>query len=215
MLVKRIYLILYFSALWAIAIEAAPLPRSRVIALQEQFKTHQQQTKTWSASFTQTLSLPGMQKTVVSKGKLMYRARGELRLDFVKPEGEFVLVVGDELFLQKAGKHVEVKSLADDLEGKPFGFLLAFLRGSQEEEISWYITQVSSENGKYYLMLNRKPEAPDILPIRITNTIDIALFEVREIFVELPNGSTIKYHFDAVLRNGAIDSARFSPPASE
>lgn len=80
------------AALSLATANAAPLSPAKATALREQFQTRQSQTKSWSASLTQTLAMPGMRQPVVSTGTLVYRSPGQLRLDFTKPEGEFVLV---------------------------------------------------------------------------------------------------------------------------
>lgn len=206
--------LLSLFALWAAAVESAPLPSSRADALREQFKARQQRTSTWSANFTQTLVMPGMQHAVVSKGTLLYRAPSHLRLDFTKPQGEFVLVVGDQLFLKKTGRNVERKSLSGDLAGKPFQSLIGMLRGQPTEDESRYVPEVSSREGKFVVVLNRKPDAPDELPNRITTILNENSLDVREVFVELPNGGVLQYGFDAVMRNRAIDGTRFLPPTS-
>lgn len=212
MSVRDFLRILCLSVLPAAAVEAPPPTAIDAQALREQFQSRQQQIKTWSASFTQTLVVPGMRQPVVSQGTLVYRAPEQLKLDFIKPSGEFVLVVGDHFYLKKAGKPVVLGSLADDFAGKPFQALLSLLRGQPTEEETLYLPEVSRQPGKYRVVLNRKPDAPGRLPKRITNTIDANSLEVREVLVELPEGGTLKYRFDTVVRNGAIDGSRFAPP---
>ena len=196
----------------AFTADAAPLPQARANALRDQFQTRQRETKTWSASFTQSVAMPGMREPVVSTGTLAYRAPEQLRLDFSKPADEFVLALGDQLFVQKSGKKPALKSLSGDNAGKPFQSLLSLLRGKPVEEEA-YTPEVSREDGRYIVVLTRKPDASGKMPRRITNSIDAESLEVREVIVELPNGGTLSYRFDEIARNRPLDATRFAAPA--
>ena len=204
---------LILTAAFAFTAAAAPLPPARANALRDQFQTRQRETKTWSATFTQTVAMPGMREPVVSTGSLTYRATEQLRLDFTKPADEFVLALGDQLFVQKAGKKPVLKSLSGDNAGKPFQSLLGLLRGKPVEEEAFYTPEVSREDAHYIVVLTRKPDASSRMPKRITNTIDAESLEVREVVVELPNGGTLSYRFDTIARNRPLDATRFAAPA--
>ena len=193
----------------AFTADAAPLPQARANALRDQFQTRQRETKTWSASFTQSVA---MREPVVSTGTLAYRAPEQLRLDFSKPADEFVLALGDQLFVQKSGKKPALKSLSGDNAGKPFQSVLSLLRGKPVEEEA-YTPEVSREDGRYIVVLTRKPDASGKMPRRITNSIDAESLEVREVIVELPNGGTLSYRFDEITRNRPLDATRFAAPA--
>lgn len=213
MSIRDVLRILCLALLPVAAVQAELLTAVDAARLREQFQARQQQIKTWSATFTQTLVMPGIRQPVVSQGTLAYRAPEQLRVDFTKPAGEFVLVVGDHFYLKKVGKPVVLGSLSDDLTGKPFQALLALLRGRPTEEESLYVPEVSRVSGRYLVALHRKPDASGRLPKRITNTIDAGTLDVRDVLVELPDGGTLEYRFAAVVRNGAIDGSRFAPPS--
>jgi outer membrane lipoprotein carrier protein len=197
----------------ALPLSAAPLPPARAAVLRDQFQARQRETKTWSATFTQTVAMPGMREPVVSGGTMIYRAPDQMRLDFKKPEGEYVLALGDVLFVQKAGKKVAQKSLSDDRAGKPFQSLIGLLKGAPMEEEAFYNQELTKEGGRYVLVLDRKPDASSRMPKRITNIFEVENFEIREVLVELPNGGTLQYRFEEITRNRTLDAARFSPPA--
>ncbi|MGH8545626.1 MAG: LolA family protein, partial [Gammaproteobacteria bacterium] len=95
----RRYFLFFISFLVGATTLAAPLSAERASALRAQFQTRQRETLTWSATIVQTLTLPGVRDPVVSTGTLAYRAPDRLRLDYTKPAGEFVLVLGDRLFI--------------------------------------------------------------------------------------------------------------------
>lgn len=202
-----------FIALAALAAGsfAAPLSEARTAELRADFQRRQRTAKSWSATFTQTVSMPGMRKPVVSEGALSYKAPGMLRLEFTKPAGDLVVVNGDRVFIQKAGKRASEKSLAEDRAGKPFESLLGLLGGRPMEEESLYVPELSLDRGVYTLVLSLKPEGSKQLPKRITNTFDADSLEVREVLVELPNKGTISYRFSAVVRNRALDAGLFAP----
>lgn len=190
---------------------AAPLSAERASALRAQFQARQRATETFSAAIAQTLSLPGMRDPVVSTGTLAYRAQEQLRIDYTQPAGEFVLVVGDRLFIQKSGVPLAEESLREDSAGKPFVALLGLLRGQPAEEESAYSTEVSQERDRYTVVLTR-PNASSHLPTRITNTLDADSLELREVVVDLPSGGSLRYRFDDIARNRPLSTARFAVP---
>ena len=184
--------------------------------LRAQFLKKQQQTKSWAASFTQTVAMPGMKQPVVSTGTVSYGTPGQLRLDFTKPAGEYVLATGDRLFLQKAGKKLSEKSLTTDNAAKPFRSLLNLLQGQLAEEDANYDAAVSRQKTAYSVVLTRKPGARGRGPFRITNTIAADTLEVSEVVVELPNGGTIRFAFAKPQRNHSLPDTLFTiPPAAK
>ncbi|MGH8574864.1 MAG: outer membrane lipoprotein carrier protein LolA [Gammaproteobacteria bacterium] len=204
---------LFFIALLAgAAALAAPLSTERASTLRTQFQTRQRATLTWSATFMQTLTVPGLREPVVSTGTLAYRAPEQLRLDFIQPAGEFVLVLGDQLFIQKAGMRLAEKSLREDSAGRPFLWLLGLLRGQPTEEESAYTPEATREEGRYAVVLSRKPDASSRMPTRIASTIAADTLELREVVVELPNGGMLSYRFDGIIRNRPLDTTRFAAP---
>ncbi len=202
---------LFAFILLSIAVQAAPLSAERAAVLRERFETRQRETRTWACAFTQTVSMAGMRQPIVSTGTLSYRAP-ELLLEFTQPAGEFNLVVGDQLFIQKAGKKVAVKSLTNDIAGKPYLSLLGLLRGKPAEDEKFFTPEITREDDHYTIVLTRKATASSRLPKRITNTIDADSLEVREVLVELPGG-TLSYRFSEPARNRPMDAARFAVPS--
>ncbi len=195
---------------------AQQLEPAKTAELRAQFLKKQQQTKTWSATFTQTVSMPGMKQPVVSTGSVAYGAPGQIRFDFNQPPGEYVLAVGDRLFLQKAGKRLSEKSLTKDNSAKPFRSLLNLLQGQLTEEEAIYNAAVSRQNAGYAVVLTRKPGARGRGPARITNIIAAGTLEVSEILIELPNGGTIRFAFEQPRRNHSLPDTLFTtPPAAK
>ena len=190
---------------------APPLSTEEASALRARFQTRQRETLTWSAAVVQTLTLPGLRDPVVSTGTLAYRAPDRLRLDFTKPAGEFVLILGDRLFIQKTGARLAEKSLREDSAGKPFLSLLGLLRGQPAEEENDYTQEVRRED-HYAVVLTRNAGASAQMPARIVNRIAADTLEVREVVVDLPSGGVLSYRFDAITRNAPLDPARFAAP---
>jgi len=207
------YFLFFISFLAATATFAAPLSAEAASALRAQFQTRQRETLTWSATIVQTLTLPGLRDPVVSTGTLAYRAPDRLRLDYTKPAGELVLVLGDRLFIQKSGTRLAEKSLREDSAGKPFLSLLGLLRGQPTEEESDYTAEVTREEDGYAVVLSRNAEASSRMPARIANHIAADTLEVREVVVDLPSGGVLSYRFDAIDRNGPLDATHFAVPA--
>ncbi|MGH8479471.1 MAG: LolA family protein [Gammaproteobacteria bacterium] len=194
------------------ALAAPPLSTEDAAALRARFQTRQGETLTWSATVVQTLALPGLRDPVVSQCTLAYRAPNRLRLDFTKPAGEFVLVLGDRLFIQKTGARLAEKSLREDSAGTPLLSLLGLLRGQPPEQESDYTQEVRREEGRYTVVLTRNADASTQLPARIANRIAADTLEVREVVVDLPSGGVLSYRFDAITRNAPLDPGRFAAP---
>ena len=199
-------LLLLAAALFELPLRAAPAPMSdaAATALRARFEARQRETRTWSAEFSQTLTMPGMRAPVVSTGTIRYRAPDALRTDFTKPAGEWVLAVGDRLFLQKPGKRVAEKSLREDSAGKPILALLGLVQGRPPEGEQHYEARVTPEEGSFVIVLTRKPGASNRLPARITNVLSEARLEIREVLVELPNGGSLRYAFRNLERNRGL-----------
>ncbi len=205
-----------FRLLFAIPLVAgagAPLPTQEATALRARFEARQRETQTWSATFVQTLALEGMREPVVSAGRIAYRAPQALRLDFTRPAAEYVLVLGDRLFIKKSGARLAERSLREHSAGRPFRSLLGLLRGQPPEEGNAYRSEVIREDGRYAVVLTRDPEASSLMPARITNHIAADTLEVREVLVELPEAGTLSYRFEAIQRNGPIDLSNFAVPS--
>jgi outer membrane lipoprotein-sorting protein len=196
------------------ALAAPPLSTEDTATLRARFQTRQRETITFSTTVVQTLALPGLRDPVVSQGTLAYRAPDRLRLDFTKPAGEFVLILGDRIFIQKTGARLAEKSLREDSAGKPFLSLLGLLRGQPAEEESDYTQEIRREGDRYTVVLTRNADASTQMPARIRNHIAADTLEVREVEVDLPSGGVLSYRFGAITRNAALDPARFAAPTS-
>lgn len=195
-----------------IALSAAPLPAAKANALRARFEAQQKETRNWSADFVQTLNMRGMRKPVVSEGTITYRAPDALRIDFRKPAGEYVLALGDRLFIQKTGKRIAEKSLNDDTAGKPIQSLLGLLQGRPAETEAQYDTAVSEDGGAYVITLTKKRDAGGRLPARITNIVGQDSLNIREVRVEMPNGGSLTYSFREISRNRGVNAAAFDLP---
>ena len=83
------HLILATSFLAPIArAEPEPLSPTKAKALRTRFETRQRDTTSWTAAFTQTLTMPGLRASIASEGTLTFRAPDALRIEFTKPVGE-------------------------------------------------------------------------------------------------------------------------------
>lgn len=191
---------------------AAPLSSAKAKALQSRFESRQKETRTWSANFTQTLAMSGLRAPVRSEGTISFRAPGDLRISFTQPAGEYVLVLGDRLLVQKPGKRLAEKSLSGDTAGKPFQSLLGLLQGKPSESEQMYDSQISDEGDTYVIVLSKKPEAGGRVPKRITTILSGEALEIREVTVEFPNGGTLNYSFRSPARNRPLDKELFSLP---
>ena len=193
--------------------EPSPLAPAQAQALRTRFETRQRATRSWSAAFTQTLTLPGLRAAIVSQGTLTFRAPGDLRIEFTQPAGELVLILGDRLFLRKPGRRAVEKSLATDHAGKPFQALLSLLQGRPPENEEQFEPRITAEDGRYMIALTKKADAPGKLPKRITNIVSEATLDVVEVLVELPGSGSLRYAFRDPARNRPVEASLFAAPA--
>ncbi len=209
-----IFQILLAATLFAPPLHAEPEPLSaaKAKALRTRFETRQRDTQSWAAAFTQTLTMPGLRASVASEGTLTFRAPDALRIEFTKPAGELVLILGDRFFLRKPGKPAVEKSLSRDNAGKPFQALMSLFQGRPPENESQFEPRVTNEDDRYLITLTKKPDATGKLPKRITNIVSEATLDVREVFVELPAGGSLRYVFHDPARNRAVDVKLFAFP---
>lgn len=200
--------------LLAPALHAAPVPLTpaKAEALRTRFETRQRGSRSWSADFTQTLTMPGLRASIDSEGTFTFRAPDALRIEFTKPAGELVLILGDRLFLQKPGKRAVEKSLTGDSAGKPFQALLSLMQGRPPENEAQFDPRVTQEDDRYVIELTKKPDATGRLPKRITNIVSAETLDVREVLVELPNGGSLRYVFRDPARNRPVDARLFALP---
>lgn len=183
-------------------------------ALRKRFESHQQETRFWTADFTQTLTVSGLKAPIVSEGKIRYRAPDSLRIDFEKPLGDFLLALGPDLFVQKSGKGVIRKSIQTDTVGKPLLGLLGMLRGSPTEDADLFEFQAMREGDSFEIELLKKQGAPAQLPKKIVNSISANSLDVRNVTVVLPNGGSLTYSFRSSTRNRPVPASFFEAPES-
>lgn len=192
--------------------ESEPLSLAQAKALRTRFETRQRDTTSWTAAFTQTLTMPGLRASIASEGTLTFRAPDALRIEFTKPAGELVLILGDRFFLRKPAKRVVEKSLSRDNAGKPFQALMNLFQGRPPENEAQFEPRVTNENESYIITLTKKPEATGKLPKRITNIVSESTLDVREVFVELPAGGSLRYVFNDPARNRPVAAKLFAAP---
>lgn len=205
---------LWFSFLTAVG-QATPLPEKDANALRAKFQARQRETRSWSAGFSQTLSLRGLGRPIASAGRIFFQAPDKLRIDFAQPAGEFVLVANGRVYTQKRGKRLQERGLEEEAS-RPFRSLLQMLRGATggPEEEGAFSPNATKEDDGYAITLERQEKASSRLPRRIINKVTTSL-EIREVTVELPNGGTVRYVFSEPQRNRKLDVGLFElpPPA--
>lgn len=191
---------------------AEVLSSEKAEALRKRFETQQQETRFWTADFTQTLTVPGLKTPIVSEGKIRYRAPDSLRIDFEKPSGDFLLALGPDLYVQKSDRGLVRKTIQADTVGKPLLGLLGMLRGRPTEDAERFDIQAVLEGDAFEIELVKKQGAPAQLPKKIINSIAVNSLVVRNVTVVLPNGGTLAYAFRSSTRNRPVAASFFEPP---
>lgn len=60
--------------------------------------------ETITCAFTETMTMPKMNKTTVREGTLVYHGPDELRMNYTKPAGDYTLIAKDKFEVRRAGK---------------------------------------------------------------------------------------------------------------
>lgn len=205
-------IVILFVNITACLFAADLLSGDKAEALRKRFDLHQQGTRFWCADFTQTLSAPGLKTPIVSEGKIRYRAPDALRIDFEKPSGDFMLALGEDLFVQKSTKSIVRRSIQTDSVGKPLLGLLRMLRGQPTEEAELFDFQVNRTGDVYEIELSKKAGAPAHIPKKILNSITCDTLDIKSVVVVLPNGGSLNYSFRSLSRNRPIAASFFEAP---
>jgi outer membrane lipoprotein-sorting protein len=178
------------------------------------FVAHQAATRTFQAGLRQTFHWSFPPRHVESVGRISYQAPDLLAIVLTNPAPEFVLVRGDDLYIQRDKKPLARYKLAVR-NGKPtqnVQFLLGFFQNGCTNFAGLFDADVKRDQGTCAVTLH--PKHPmQMLPLRaVENVIAWPSMDVRSMRIGLIMGSYITYEFSDPRRNQPLDAAVFETP---
>jgi outer membrane lipoprotein-sorting protein len=189
---------------------------SDVAEFDKGFAAVQAATRTFQADITQTLHLQGLDRPITSVGTLYYASPDKLLIRFSQPAGEWMLVNGSQLAIQKQGKPLERRDLS--VEGRSASHAASLLDFFHADPARWhhdYDVSMTRNGGVLYVHLKpwMTPTATAQGVEEIVTTLQLPGYDIREMNVTINAGNSVDYQFTHGMRNTALDPSLFTIPA--
>jgi outer membrane lipoprotein-sorting protein len=180
------------------------------------FAAVQESTRTFRADITQTLHLQGLTKPITSTGTLYYASPDRLLIRFSQPAGEWMLVNGSQVAIQKQGKPLERRDLTT--EGRASSHAASLLDFFHADPARWhhdFDVSMTRDGGRLFVHLKPwlTPTATAQGVEQITTTLQLPAYDILEMAVTINAGNSVDYQFTHGARNVAIDPVLFKIPA--
>lgn len=200
--------ILLFLAAFSTAVLAKDLSPSAALDLEKRFFAAQQKSRTLEATFTQTISAPGLGRPAISRGKLFYYAPDDIRISYEEPSGELMQLDAGNFTTIRTGRAPLVRT-AGHPSAQALCALRDILRGNRppgDMRVS-----VTRQEGNYIVILAPSTRG-GFQPERIENTIDAETMQLRSMNLTLPRGTSMRFDFSAIKRNHRLPAGTFRLP---
>jgi len=180
----------------------------------DMFAAHQVATRTFEADLRQTFHWSFPRRHVESLGHISYQAPSFLAIVLTNPAPEFVLVRGDDLYIQRDKKRL-AKYKLEVRNGKPtqnVQFLLSFFQNGCTNFAELFDASITRTDDVQTLTL--APKHPGrMFPLRsVDNVIAWPSMDVRSMRIGLIMNSYIAYEFRNPRRNQPLDAGVFEVP---
>ena len=181
------------------------------------FSAIQQGTKTFQAQLRQTLTLQGVSKPIVSLGTLYYESPDRLLIRFSQPAGEWMLVNGSQMALQKQGQPLQRRDLSAQASGKvpshAASLLDFFHSGSSRWHQDFAVTMTRDGDLVFvHLKPYLTPTAPSQGVDHIVTTLKLPNYDLVEMEISFNAANGIDYQFQSGRRNMPLDPTLFRMP---
>ena len=186
------------------------------LALHEKgFGALQVGTRTFTADIVQILTLQGIAKPVVSKGVLSYASPDHLLIRFSQPAGEWMIVDGTRVAVQKQGKSIDVRETSGQgKSGSHAVSLLDFFNSGPERWHQSFDVSMTREGDR--LLVHLKPWMTPTSTFQgvksITTALQLPGYELLAMEIAMSGSNQIRYEFSNVRRNTKFDPALFAIP---
>lgn len=198
------------------ALPAGGVPEEEVVAIEKRFAVEQANLKTFSAEILQAVRLAGMPKPVESKGRLSYsREAGALRIEFARPEGEWLLILPEVVAIKKRNQAARVRPRSALDDAGP-ALLLGFFEDPDKAMRNYNCSmERDGETLKITHELKLGLDMAGPVPWKIVSTVTWPSLEVKKMEVTISDKSTLEFTFSNMTRNGPLAPGLFViPPAT-
>jgi len=189
-------------------VAAAPAQAGALASLHEFLAN----TRTFKASFTQTIVGKSSKKPQVSSGTVSLSRPGKFRWEVSKPFQQLLVGDGSKVWLFDADlKQVTVRKMADTLGGTPAALLAGEVGNVSAIEKNFLLSEAPAKNGLAWVEARPKSQDGSFDRVRLGFKNDQLLaMEMHDQF-----GQVTTVEFSAVERNPGLAPAlfRFTPPA--
>jgi outer membrane lipoprotein-sorting protein len=188
---------------------------SDVAAFDKGFAAVQESTRTFRADVAQTLHLQGLAKPITSTGTLYYANPDKLLIRFSQPAGEWMLVNGSQVAIQKQGKPLERRDLtADGRASSHAASLLDFFHADPARWHHDFDVSMTRDGARLFVHLKpwMTPTATSQGVEQIVTTLQLPGYDILEMDVTINAGNSVDYQFTHGVRNAALDPALFKIP---
>lgn len=190
---------------------AAPVSPSEQVRYESGFSAVQKSTRTFQATLRQTLSLQGT-PPIISTGTIYFQAPDRLLLRFSQPAGEWLLINGTQMAIQKKGRPLQKEDSATPITRHSHAAnLLDFFSSGSERWYKDFDVTLTREDDHLLVHLKpwRTPTSTSQGVDRIVTTLQLPSYEVLKIEVTV-GSNTIAYQFSNVRRNISLATDLFT-----
>jgi len=174
--------------------------------LEARFLASHKNLESLQANFRQTITSLGMRHPVVSEGRFYYLAPDKLRIDYIKPEGDYFLLNGDHFESRRRGK-VPVVVPVNHPSARALTSLREVLRGTPPT--GDFQKQVDRQDGEFRVVLTPATASPT-MPRKIENRVDANSLALLGMCITTPNGAAMEFLLENPRRNQLLDPVVFS-----
>ena len=181
------------------------------------FSAVQQDAKSYRADFRQILYLEGLNKPIISVGVLYFQSPDRLAIRFSQPAGEWTIVNGAKMALQKQGQPLKVQDLSAEGPRKSPSHMASLLDFFHSGAARWHkdFDVGMIRNGDIlYVKLTPylTPTAPAQGVDEILTTLRLPGYDLTDMQINFNSANRFEYQFTNGRRNVPLDSALFQIP---
>ena len=176
----------------------------------KKIQAHYDQTKTFSADFTQNYTMKLFKKTNTSKGKILLKHPGMMRWDYQAPQPKSFIIYETTLWMVKTDENEALKDACFKSDGLTASISFLWGKGNIKKEFN-VSAMPSSKNGDYALKL--KPKQNNSIFDHLLVVADAKTFRIHASTVVDAQGNHNEFVFTNMKWNTAIgnDVFKFVP----
>ena len=174
--------------------------------LEARFLASHKNLESLQADFRQTITSPGMRQPVVSEGRFYYQAPDKLRIDYLRPTGDYFLLTGERVQTCRRGKPPSIRD-AGHPSARALVALREVLRGTPPS--AEFQKQVERKDGEFLVILTPIQPSPT-LPRKIENRVDATSLALLGMTITMPQGAAMEFVLENSRRDQPIGAGVFT-----